>query len=189
MIAFLAALLVSHSTAASDVPQEESKSSSSSSTVLRRRAVVDYRTASPNSTPPPFTAAKNPTKNPAGLLFCAGKCPSGQNCEEYTGDSCDPKKGDVNCIGVCVPSAPNTQPVKAPTKNPTIKPPTKKPTVKPPTKSPTRATASSPTIVPARATLCAPYANIFCLYGKKCVDNPNDVCDPLKTAKCPGICV
>ena len=190
MLVLLVTFLVSHTTAADVVAQEESKSSSSSAALRRRRAVVDYRTAAPNSTPPPFQAAKNPTKNPAGYLFCAGKCPSGQSCEEYTGDSCDPKKGDVNCIGICVPSAPSVQGAKVPTMKPTVKPPTKQPTVKVPTKSPTKKpVVSGPTVKPVKAALCAPYAGLYCFYGKKCVDNPDDVCDPTKSPQCPGICV
>ena len=40
------------------------------------------------------------------------------------------------------------------------------------------------------AQFCGGIANIQCPKGKKCVDNPNDSCDPNKGgADCGGICV
>lgn len=121
----------------------------------------------PNIPPPPPPAVR--CGGFAGL-----KCPGAGTCVDDPSDSCDPKQGDADCNGVCECSgAAVLCPAGAIFDN-----------------SPgVCACVTKTPPPPPPAVRCGGIAGIQCPGGGKCVDDPNDGCDPNNGgADCGGIC-
>jgi hypothetical protein len=94
------------------------------------------------------------------------QCPAGQKCVDNPNDSCDPAHGGADCGGICVACVQTQLCIQG-----------------------SHFDQASCGCVPDQKT-CGGIANLQCPAGQKCVDNPNDSCDPAHGgADCGGICV
>jgi hypothetical protein len=109
------------------------------------------------STPPP------PANRCGGLAGI--QCPGGQRCIDDPSDTCDPKRGDADCFGLCV-CDPMVLCIAGYVHGPNC------------------------TCVPETPVVhCGGIAGIQCPGGGRCVDDPGDSCDPNNGgADCGGIC-
>ena len=105
---------------------------------------------------------------------------------------CDCNNGAWNCYDwkICQ-ATPTPLPTYLRTPRPTSLP-TQRPTPLP-TPRPTPVPTPAPTLVPTPAPTsqsCGGIAGILCSNGLSCIDDPNDLCDPMNGgADCEGLCV
>lgn len=125
--------------------------------------------------------------------FCGGiagfACPDGEECVDDPGDNCDPANGGADCGGICQPIA-----------EPTCQSDADCPQLRVPCPICPDGTSACPQSICVngqcslafptcpRANPCGGIAGTPCKEGYECVDDPDDTCDPVTGADCPGMC-